>query len=43
MSEYSLKSFIQQKKQKDEEHDYFELETPQLLEINLSNQYVVAP
>lgn len=40
MSEYSLKSFVAQRKQNDAEHDYFELETPQLLEINLNNQFV---
>lgn len=40
MSEYSLQSFIAKKRQNDAEHDYFELETPQLLEINLNNQFV---
>lgn len=40
MSEYSLESFIAKKRQNDAEHDYFELETPQLLEINLNNQFV---
>lgn len=40
MSEYSLQSFIAKKRQNDAEHDYFELETPQLLEINLKNQFV---
>src|SRR5690606_16369232 len=40
MSEYSLESFIAKRRQKDEEHDYFELETPQMLEINLNNQFV---
>lgn len=42
MSEYSLKSFVAHRKQNDAEHDYFELETPQLLEINLNNQFVWA-
>ncbi len=40
MSEYSLQSFIAKKRQNDAEHDYFELETPQLLEINLNDQFV---
>ena len=40
MSEYSLKHFIDSKKQNDAEQDYFELETPQMLEINLNNQFV---
>lgn len=40
MSEYSLESFIAKRRQKDAEHDYFELETPQMLEINLNNQFV---
>jgi len=40
MSEYSLKSFIAKTRQNEAEHDYFELETPQMLEINLKNQSV---
>lgn len=40
MSEYSLKHFVASKRQNDAEHDYFELETPQMLEINLNNQFV---
>lgn len=40
MSEYSIQSFIAKTKQDDAEHDYFELEKPQLLEINLKNQFV---
>lgn len=40
MSEYSLQSFIAKRRQNDAEHDYFELETPQMLEINLNNQFV---
>lgn len=42
MSEYSLESFVAKRRQNDAEHDYFELETPQLLEINLNNQFVWA-
>lgn len=40
MNEYSIQSFIEKTKQNDGEHDYFELEKPQLLEINLKDQFV---
>lgn len=40
MTDYTLKSFVEKKRQDIAEHDYFELETPQLLEINLNNQFV---
>lgn len=40
MGEYSIKTFIEKTKQNDAERDYFELEKPQLLEINLNNQFV---
>ncbi|ASK29923.1 hypothetical protein CEY12_07305 [Chryseobacterium sp. T16E-39] len=40
MSKYSLESFINETKENPQERDYFELEKPQLLEINLNNQSV---
>ena len=40
MSEYTISQFIEKTKQNDAEHDYFELEKPQMLEINLKNQAV---
>ena len=40
MSEFSLQSFIAKTRQDDSEHDYFELEKAQMLEINLNNQSV---
>lgn len=40
MGNYSLQSFIESTKQNDDEHDYFELEKPRMLEINLNNQFV---
>lgn len=39
-NEHSLQLFLAKKQQKAYENDYFELETPQLLEINLKNQFV---
>ncbi|WP_079479217.1 AIM24 family protein [Halobacillus salinus] len=38
MSHYSIKQFIQQTKQDESENDYFELETPRILEVNLMDQ-----
>jgi uncharacterized protein (AIM24 family) len=40
MSKYSLDTFINETKENPQERDYFELEKPQLLEINLNNQSV---
>lgn len=40
MSEYSIKSFIEKTRQNEAEHDYFELEKPEMLEINLKDQFV---
>ncbi|MBA2176374.1 AIM24 family protein [Halobacillus locisalis] len=38
MSEYSIQQFIEQTKQDESENDYFELETPRILEVNLMDQ-----
>ncbi len=38
MSKYSIESFVNETKEKPEKRDYFELEKPALLEINLNNQ-----
>ena len=40
MSEYTISQSIEKTKQTDADHDYFELEKPQMLEINLKNQAV---
>ncbi|RMZ59645.1 AIM24 family protein [Chryseobacterium nematophagum] len=40
MSKYSLATFVSETKENPQERDYFELEKPQLLEINLNNQFV---
>ncbi|WP_370899145.1 AIM24 family protein [Chryseobacterium gossypii] len=40
MSKYSLEAFINETRENPQERDYFELEKPQLLEINLNNQSV---
>ncbi len=40
MAEYSIAQFLEKTKQDDREHDYFEVEKPQMLEINLNNQSV---
>ena len=40
MSEYTISQSIEKTKQTDAIHDYFELEKPQMLEINLKNQAV---
>ncbi|RNA62020.1 AIM24 family protein [Chryseobacterium nematophagum] len=40
MSKYSLATFVNETKENPQERDYFELEKPQLLEINLNNQFV---
>ncbi|ASF38308.1 hypothetical protein CEH05_03930 [Halobacillus halophilus] len=38
MSKYSIEQFIRETKQDDAENDYFELETPRILEVNLTEQ-----
>ncbi|WP_079526396.1 AIM24 family protein [Halobacillus hunanensis] len=38
MSNYSLQQFVQQTKQDETENDYFELETPRILEVNLMDE-----
>ncbi|UOQ92474.1 AIM24 family protein [Halobacillus shinanisalinarum] len=38
MDNYSIDQFIQQTKQDETESDYFELETPRILEVNLTDQ-----
>ncbi|MFB4161190.1 AIM24 family protein [Geomicrobium sp. JSM 1781026] len=35
MSKYSIKEFIEQTEQENESNDYFQLETPRILEVNL--------
>lgn len=40
MSKYSLRAFLKETEEKILQRDYFELETPQMLEINLDNQKV---
>lgn len=37
MSKYSIDQFIQQTKQNEQENEYFELETPRILEVNLKD------
>jgi uncharacterized protein (AIM24 family) len=37
MSEYTLDEFIRQTQQDEQENDYFELETPRILEVNLTD------
>ncbi|MEC3882315.1 AIM24 family protein [Halobacillus sp. HZG1] len=38
MSDYSISEFIRKTKQDESENDYFELETPRILEVNLLDQ-----
>lgn len=38
MENYSIHQFIEQTKQDESENDYFELETPRILEVNLVDQ-----
>jgi len=40
MSKFSIESFVNETKENPHEKDYFELEKPELLEINLNNQAV---
>jgi uncharacterized protein (AIM24 family) len=40
MSKYSLEAFVNETKENPQQRDYFELETPHMLEINLNNQAV---
>lgn len=42
MGDYTIASFLEKTKENEKEHDYFELEKPQMLEINLNNQLVWA-
>jgi len=37
MSEYTIEEFIQKTQQDEQENDYFELETPRILEVNLTD------
>jgi len=37
MSKYSINEFIRQTEQNDQQKDFFELETPRMLEVNLRN------
>ena len=38
MSKFSIAEFIRQTKQDEQENEYFELETPRILEVNLTDQ-----
>lgn len=38
MTEYTLDEFIRKTQQDEQENDYFELETPRILEVNLTDQ-----
>lgn len=40
MSKFSIEAFVNETKENAQEKDYFELEKPELLEINLNNQFV---
>lgn len=40
MSKFSIEAFVNETKENPHERDYFELEKPELLEINLNNQAV---
>ncbi|KFC21960.1 AIM24 family protein [Epilithonimonas lactis] len=40
MSKFSIEAFVNETKENSQEKDYFELEKPELLEINLNNQAV---
>ncbi|MBB6370549.1 AIM24 family protein [Chryseobacterium shigense] len=40
MSKYLLEAFVNETKENPQQRDYFELETPHMLEINLNNQAV---
>jgi hypothetical protein len=40
MSKFSIEAFVNETKENAQEKDYFELEKPELLEINLNNQAV---
>ena len=40
MSKFSIEAFVNETKENPHEKDYFELEKPELLEINLNNQFV---
>jgi uncharacterized protein (AIM24 family) len=40
MSKFSLEAFLAETEQDDSKHDFFELEKPEMLELNLQNQSV---
>ncbi|AWG24122.1 AIM24 family protein [Flavobacterium kingsejongi] len=42
MNKFSIASFLELTAQKDDKHSFFELEQPELLELNLKNQTVLA-
>lgn len=42
MNKFSIASFLEFTAQKDDKHSFFELEQPELLELNLKNQTVLA-
>ena len=41
MSDYSIKSFIEESKQDESKHDFFQLEKTYMLELNMNNQTVM--
>lgn len=41
MNKYSIQAFIEETAQDDSKHDFFELETPYMLELNLQGQTVM--
>ena len=41
MSKYSIQSFIEETAQKDSQHDFFQLESAYMLELNINNQLVM--
>lgn len=42
MNKFSIASFLEFTAQKDDKHSFFELEQPELLELNLKNQTILA-
>ena len=38
MSKYSIKNFVETTKQRDDKNEFFELETPHTLELNLNGK-----
>ena len=41
MNKYSIQSFIQETAQDETKNDFFQLESPCMLELNISNQTVM--